>query len=60
MATVNLLVFKNLDVIMDRWRLRMVEPQKAIMNLLVSKSPNAVECLKVSIVDRWRPRMVEH
>ena len=60
MAIVNLLVSKNLDVIIDHWRFRMVEPQKAIVNLLVSKSPNAVECLKVSIMDRWRPRMVEH
>ena len=52
MAIVNLLVSKNLDVIIDHWRFRMVEPQKAIVNLLVSKSPNAVECLKVSIMDR--------
>ena len=53
MALVNPLVSKSLDVIIDHLGIvKAVEQQMAIVNPLVSKNPNAVECLKVSIVDR--------
>ena len=53
MAWQILLVARILDVILAPRVLELdVKNQMAIVNLLVSKSPNAVECLKVSIMDR--------